>query len=120
MISWFMLGLLGLAAFRLTRLLVYDDIARFIRAPFHEEKEETSADGTTEFVLYIKGRGVRRFIGELLSCQWCTGVWSSACLYGGYVFWPVVFMPLIIILAVAAISSLLEVLVSFFLSQTEQ
>ncbi|WP_053217665.1 DUF1360 domain-containing protein [Virgibacillus senegalensis] len=120
MISWFTLGLLGLAAFRLTRLLVYDEITSFIRAPFHEEKEETLADGTTEVVIYIKGKGVRRFIGELLSCQWCTGIWSAACLYAGYVFWPFYFLPIIIILSVAAISSILEVIVSFFLSQTDR
>ncbi len=26
----------------------------------------------------VKGKGLRKWIGELLSCYWCTGVWVSA------------------------------------------
>ncbi|SDK28441.1 DUF1360 domain-containing protein [Sediminibacillus albus] len=119
MYTWLTLVLLGLAAFRLTRLFVYDDIFRFIRAPFHEEKEEIVEDGTVEVVLYIKGKGIRRFIGELLSCQWCTGIWSASCLYIGYLLWPWIFLPIIAILAIAAFASIIEVIVSFLIHRTE-
>jgi len=107
-LEWFDFILLALAAFRLTRLLVYDRITEFIRKPFHEIKEETDSDGSIVEVLYVKGTGIRKFLGELLSCHWCTGVWCSAIIYIGKVFLPVVFQPVIFILALAAAAALIE------------
>ena len=81
--QWFEFFLITLATFRLTRLLVYDKITTFIRNPFHETREELESDGAVVEVLYVKGKGIRKFIGELLSCHWCTGMWCAAFLYGG-------------------------------------
>ncbi len=106
--NWFFLVLLGLATFRLTRLLVYDKITAFIRAPFHEIREEVNSEGSMEHVLYVKGTGIRAFLGELLSCHWCTGVWCAIVLYLGSLFFPAVFHPIAYILAIAAIGALLE------------
>ncbi|WP_186580755.1 DUF1360 domain-containing protein [Aquibacillus kalidii] len=108
MLSWFTFVLLGLATFRLTRLIVMDDITSFLRAPFHEVEEEEQEDGTIEEVLYIKGKGVQKFIGELLSCHWCTGVWSAAFIYVFYSMFPYMFFPVIAILAIAAVSSIIQ------------
>ncbi|WP_245831007.1 DUF1360 domain-containing protein [Sediminibacillus massiliensis] len=112
MFTWFGLVLFSLATFRVTRLLVFDQITEFLRAPFHEWKEEVQEDGSIEAVIYLKGNGLRKFIGELLSCHWCTGIWSSVLLYVGYTLWPVVFYPIIIILAIAATASIIEVIVT--------
>ncbi|MGV3489654.1 MAG: DUF1360 domain-containing protein [Tuberibacillus sp.] len=106
--AWFDFVLMALAAFRLTRLFVYDRITEFIRKPFHEIREETESDGAVIEVLYIKGTGVRKFIGELLSCHWCTGVWCALLLYIGHTFWAAVFQPIVYILALAAVASLIE------------
>jgi len=106
--DWFDFILLALAVFRLTRLLVYDRITAFIRKPFHEIKEEMEADGTMVEVVYVKGTGVRKFFGELLSCHWCTGVWCSVILYTGYIFLNNLFQPVIYILAIAAVAALVE------------
>ncbi|NSL51433.1 DUF1360 domain-containing protein [Calidifontibacillus erzurumensis] len=103
--------LLSLASFRLTRLLVYDKITNFIRRPFHREVEEKLEDGTVETYIEIKGKGLRRFIGELLSCHWCTGVWSAAGLYTGYLFAPHFFTMIICILAIAGCASIIETVV---------
>ncbi|OOE06225.1 sporulation protein [Anoxybacillus kestanbolensis] len=98
--------LLCVASFRLTRLLVYDRITSFLRAPFHDEFEQ---DGETYIV--IKGTGIRKWIGELLSCHWCTGVWCAALLYVGTVYAPTMFMPLVSILAIAGVASVIEMIV---------
>lgn len=107
--------LLGFATFRLTRLLVFDKITAFIRNPFIREIEEMDENG--EKVVYLVPRDgvIKRFFGELLSCYWCTGVWSSVCLYGLYVLWPTVAVPLIIILAVSGIAAIIESVIQIWL-----
>jgi hypothetical protein len=76
----FDLLLLGLATFRLGRLVAYDRVAEPIREPFTETvPDETGAGETVE----PKGRGVRQSIGQLLSCPICAGTWvASALVYG--------------------------------------
>jgi hypothetical protein len=115
MITWLSLLLLSLAAFRLTRLIVYDKITGFIRAPFLEREENVLADGTVEEIVSYKGTGLRRWIGELLSCHWCVGVWVSIFLFFGFTYFPIIFMPLTIILAIAAFAAIIEVIVSYFI-----
>lgn len=109
--SVFQFILLCLATFRLTRLIVFDNITRFIRRPFHEEYEETLEDGMVETYIKMKGTGIRRFIGELLSCYWCVGIWCAIILYMGYLFIPTFANPVIIILSIAGTASLIETIV---------
>jgi hypothetical protein len=108
--------LLCLASFRLTRLIVYDTITAWLRRPFHEWVEEELPDGRKEVFLILKGSGLRRWIGELLSCYWCTGIWCAAFCYIGVVAWPAVFQPLIVLLAVAGGAALIETVVGKWLS----
>ena len=107
--------LLCLATFRLTRLLVNDKITRFIRKPFHHEYEEILEDGTIETYFEIKGKGLQKLIGELLSCYWCTGVWCSLLLYVGYYYLSEYFSPIIVILAIAGCASFLEAVLLKFI-----
>ncbi|MEB3749219.1 hypothetical protein EP10_000058 [Geobacillus icigianus] len=100
--------LLVFAAFRLTRLLVYDQITAPLRRPFYEAAEEVGPDGAKEIVWYVRKEPVRRFVGELLSCYWCTGIWSAGFLWLGYVWWPALFQPVCSILAVAALAGLVQ------------
>jgi Protein of unknown function (DUF1360) len=99
---------LGLAIFRLTHLLVFDKITEFLRAPFFDEYVEVEENGEEAIYLSPKKGGLKGFIGELLSCYWCTGIWVSGFLYGGYCFFPLYFIPLITLLAVAGIAAILE------------
>lgn len=103
--------LLFLASFRMTRLIVFDTITAFIRAPFHSVVEEQLEDGTTMEYIQVKGVGIRKFMGELLSCYWCTGIWCSALIYGGYTLFPYVARPVIVIFAIAGCAALVEALV---------
>ncbi|WP_059173298.1 DUF1360 domain-containing protein [Bacillus sp. FJAT-27445] len=101
-----LLALIGLASFRLTRVIVYDKIAEFIRAPFLDEVTE---DGDVYIV--PKPGEIRKWIGELISCYWCTGMWVSAGLLGVYFFIPKFGVPFILILAVAAVGSIIETII---------
>ncbi|WP_026583736.1 DUF1360 domain-containing protein [Bacillus sp. J33] len=109
--------ILSLASFRLTRLIVYDKITEFIRRPFFEEVEEKGENGETEIYLVIKQGRIRGFFGELLSCYWCTGVWSAALLYASYLFLGEWAVPLLLILTVAGIASIIESLVQRWIGE---
>ncbi|TSB46093.1 DUF1360 domain-containing protein [Alkalicoccobacillus porphyridii] len=99
-----------LAAFRLTRLLVYDEITSWVRQPFVETKEEV-VDGQSVYYLEPSGKGLRRWMGKLLSCHWCMGVWTTSFLYGGWLLWPGVFIYLAHILALAGAAAIIESLI---------
>ena len=106
--NWLDLCLLIFASFRLTRLIVYDTITEFIRAPFHDTVVESLEDGSTETYIEIKGEGLRYWIGELLSCHWCTGIWTASILYAGYALLPQFSKPIITVLAIAGVASVIQ------------
>jgi hypothetical protein len=106
-ISWLHFVILALASFRLTHLLVFDEITSFIRNPFLAVTYEEDASGQVMRQIEIKGTGLRYWIGSLLSCYWCTGIWSSLLLVILYWLVPAVF-PLLIVLAVAGIAAVIE------------
>lgn len=92
-IVWTDLVLLSLATFRLVRLFTYDHITAFLRDWVRPAK-----DGT--------------FLGtvrDLLNCPWCTGVWFAFLAYLGYSVSPEFVMPLVLILAIAALASFFQV-----------
>lgn len=101
----------ALASFRLTRLIVFDKITEFLRKPFLEEVEEKDENGEIEVYWVVKDGKVRGFFGELLSCYWCTGVWSAIFLYVSYYFYATLAAPVLVILAVAGLAAIIESLV---------
>lgn len=109
--NWFLLVLFSFASFRLTRLMVYDKITKFLRDPFIEELEVPEEDGS--FVTYtkIKGSGLQKWIGELLSCYWCTGVWATAFLLLLYYWIPKLAEPLLFVLGIAGIAAVIETII---------
>lgn len=111
-LSVFEFLLLALATFRLTRLIVFDKITAFLRSPFIEEVEEVEEDGTVVAYIEVKGNGIKKWIGELLSCYWCTGVWCAVLLLGLYYVWPTVMEFVIIVLAITGAAGFLESVVN--------
>jgi hypothetical protein len=107
--------ILGLACFRLTRLIVFDKITEFLRQPFFDEITEENEDGTVEVYYLPKSTSIKKFIGELLSCYWCTGVWISAAVVTGYLFLPALFVPIILVFAVAGLAAILESVVQLWI-----
>ncbi|QAS51598.1 DUF1360 domain-containing protein [Halobacillus litoralis] len=101
MLNIFEFLLLGLASFRLTRLIVRDYIMEWLRRPFIEVRIEKNEDGIEEEWIEPKG-----FIGEGLGCQWCVGVWSSLIMVFFYIMVPYGEW-LVFILALAALQSII-------------
>lgn len=77
--------LLGVATHKLTRLVTHDWVTSPIRAPFTTYDKSIGAGEITETA---RGTGMRRAIGELLTCPWCMGPWVSAGLFTGFVHSP--------------------------------
>lgn len=84
--QWMTLVLLVLAAFRLTHLIVFDAITEPLRRPFLQMK----------------------FLGDLLGCYWCAGIWVALLLVALTHWWPGPMRIVLLVLAVAGGQSLLE------------
>lgn len=110
-ITWFEFLLFSLAVFRVTRLIVYDQITEFIRLPFMMEYEEINEEGEKEVYLIPRPSGLRGWIGQLLSCYWCTGIWATMILFFLYVKYPAVTVPIVIVLASAGLAAIIETVV---------
>jgi hypothetical protein len=70
----------GVASYKLGRLIAKEDVAAFVRAPVTESDESGDEEP--------KGEGLQRALGELLTCPYCTGVWVAAGLTYGLVLFP--------------------------------
>ncbi|MEQ6375522.1 DUF1360 domain-containing protein [Bacillaceae bacterium S4-13-58] len=101
--------ILVFASYRLTRLIVFDTITDWLRRPFHEYEEQELSDGEIETVIHIKGTGIRAFIGELLSCYWCTGFWSSVIILLIFLYLPSLEIILYVLAISGAASMLFEI-----------
>lgn len=113
--TFFELFLLALSSFRLTRLLVYDKITAFFRNYFIDEKEEIDEDGEKAIYLVPKDGLIKGFFGELLSCYWCTGMWSSIAICVLYFIASTIMTPVIIILAVGGLAAIIETFIQKWL-----
>lgn len=94
--------LLSLAAFRVTRLFVYDKITAFFREQFFDLP---MGEGDA---LVRPGRGPRRTLADLLTCPWCFGMWSAAVVVFFYFISPIFWYP-ILFLAVAGAGTLFQI-----------
>lgn len=72
-------ALFGVATHKLTRIVTRDWVTIPFRAPFtHYEGN----DGAGEVKESSRGRGLRRALGDLATCQYCTGPWVASALLG--------------------------------------
>lgn len=75
-------GLLALATFRMSRLVAYDKVMQTYREPVVEVVPHDSGAGdTTQAKPELMG--IKRALGELISCPICNGTWISAGLVYG-------------------------------------
>lgn len=107
MITWIQLFILAFASFRLTHLIVYDDIMQWLRSPFISITHINDEHGNVISNKKPKGSGIRYWIGALLSCHWCTGIWCAGFL-SALQFYAPHFYPLIVMFAIAALAALIE------------
>ncbi len=111
------LFLLGLASFRITRLLSLDAIAEFLRGPFVREYSFRTSLGVFKVDQEPRSESMLRYhIGEILSCYWCLGVWVSFFLVVGYLYIPKNFyLPFLLFLSVAGLQAIFDTLARFML-----
>ena len=79
------LALIGAASYKLSRLVAKKKITSFVRAPFTELEGK---GGPAEVEEKARGSGVRRAVGELLTCPYCLGLWASGGFHAGLLFAP--------------------------------
>ena len=99
------IALLGVATHELSRVLTRARVTIPLRVPFtHYE----GSDGAGQVREEPRGHGLRRAIGNLLTCQFCTGPWVAAGLSASLVFFPRVTRLASSVFAIAAISDFLH------------
>jgi hypothetical protein len=59
---------IGLASYKLGRLIAKDPVASFVRAPVTEDLDATEP----------KREGAARALGELVTCPYCIGLWIAS------------------------------------------
>lgn len=78
-------ALLGVATFKLSRLLSRSSVAGVVRAPFTRRKGRLKGPEVQDAP---RGGGMRRSVGELLTCPFCVAQWIGTALAGAYVVAP--------------------------------
>jgi hypothetical protein len=79
------LAMVAVASHRASRLIAKDKVTSAIRAPFAQYE---GPGGPGEVSERPRGRGLRRVIGELLTCPYCLGLWTSAAMTAGLLVAP--------------------------------
>lgn len=106
--------LMTLAAFRLTRLVVYDKIFAFFRDQFYDVSETKG-----KLFLVKPETGPRRTLADLTSCPWCIGIWMAAMVSFFYLLTPYAFFP-VLLLALSAVATSLQLLANLVGWRAEQ
>ena len=95
------IALLGVATHKLSLTGAQDAVTSPLRAPFTELQEKESPKSVQE---RHRGEGLRRSIGELVTCQFCLGMWAAAFFTYGFVLAPRVTRLFATVLTVLTIS----------------
>lgn len=95
------IALLGVATHKLSLLLSQDAVTSPLRAPFTELREKESPKSVDE---KPRGSGLRRSLGELLTCQFCVGQWVASFFAYGLVLAPAVTRLVASIFAIVTVS----------------
>lgn len=98
--------LIGTASYQLSRLVSKKKITAFVRAPFTELEGK---GGPAEVEEKARGSGLRRAVGELLTCPYCLGLWASGGFHAGLLFAPRTTRFTASVLSAMAISDFLQI-----------
>jgi hypothetical protein len=99
------IALFALATQKLSRVITKDKVTSAFRAPFTEVEGK---GGPGEIEERAKGHGLRRAIGELLTCPFCLGTWIASGFIYGYIFGPRITRALAGIFAVSGLADFLQ------------
>jgi hypothetical protein len=99
------IALLGMATHKLSLVGSQDAITSPLRAPFTELNEKESPKKVDE---KPRGEGIRRSVGELITCQFCLGVWVASFFTYGFVLLPRVSRLIAAVFAAVTVSDFLH------------
>lgn len=99
------IALLGMATHKLSMVGSQDAITSPLRAPFTELQKKESPKKVEE---KPRGEGLRRSVGELLTCQFCLGVWVASFFAYGFVLLPRVSRLVAAVFAAVTVSDFLH------------
>ena len=100
------LALIGVASHKTSRTIAKDKVTAFMRAPFTEYE---GSGGPGELEESVRGKGLRRAVGELIACPYCLGLWVSAGMHVGLIHAPRTTRFVASIMATVAISDFLQI-----------
>jgi Protein of unknown function (DUF1360) len=75
----------AVATQKLSRLIARDSVTSPLRAPFTSYQ---GVAGPAELQENVRGQGVRKTIGELVTCPFCTSVWVATGFTAGLIYLP--------------------------------
>lgn len=84
-LGWSDLALVALATHKASRLVSKDSVTSALRAPFTRFK---GSSGPAELAEDVRGEGVRKAVGELVSCPFCLDQWVATLAVFGLVIAP--------------------------------
>ena len=99
------IALLALATQKLSRVITKDKVTAALRAPFTEVEGK---GGAGELEEHGRGHGLRRAIGDLITCPFCLGTWIASGFIYGFIFTPRLTRTLASIFAVSGIADFLQ------------
>jgi Protein of unknown function (DUF1360) len=99
------IALLGMATHKLSLVGSQDAITSPLRAPFTELREKKSPKEVEE---KPRGEGLRRSVGELLTCKFCLSVWVASLFTYGLVLAPSVTRLVATLFSVVTVSDFLH------------
>jgi len=99
------LALFALATQKLSRVITKDKVTAGFRAPFTEIEGK---GGAGELEERAKGRGLRRAIGDLVTCPFCIGTWIASGFIYGQIFTPRLARTVASIFAVGGLADFLQ------------
>ena len=95
----------ALATQKLSRVITKDKVTAAFRAPFTEVEGK---GGAGELEEHGRGHGLRRAIGDLITCPFCLGTWIASGFIYGFLFTPRLTRILASIFAVSGIADFLQ------------
>jgi hypothetical protein len=98
-------ALVGVATHKLTRIVTRDWVTIPLRAPF---TEYVASAGSGEVDERARGTGLRRAVGDLLTCNYCTGPWVAGALVSSMAMAPRATRAVASMLAAVAVSDFLH------------
>ncbi len=104
-IAWSDFVLLSLATHKVSRIVTKDWVTSPLRAPFVRYQKSAGGGEVEE---KAQGQGLRRAIGDLLTCQFCIAPWIAAVIGGGFVVAPRATRYLASIFGAVAVSDTLQ------------